>query len=383
VNAEENQPQKSSGGRPPRAPDQHQSKRRKLVSTGSSPNRSQVEKSKEVEELEELEVLEEPAERGGADKGKLMYACPFSEARDGVIYICKWPPHADRRSVLILEFISFADEQLQNHLRGIRLLDIGEGQTNSETGHNSYHREHDPLWDPPDVTALFRPRPKLSKEERDLGRKEYHKQYYRKSKAERERLKVSLDNGEITRREYDDAIAKCNFGWYKTRSDAKEAFNELWTTREHMRNAHRLGEDPSKNPLALEWPTVPSEEAYLEMICQMSDVVDLARTDDPTTPEVQIHIKARLSQDNDFLPPFEECGWISPDTKQSLAQVFNSSCDLIDAKVNSMNRQAMRRFLLTWEDKRNQFILAQAGGFDGSTPAFAFRMLLAEAYREV
>jgi hypothetical protein len=188
------------------------------------------------------------------------------------------------------------------------LVDIGEGQSNSETGYNSYHPEHDPLWDAPDVTALFRRRPKLSKEDRDRVKKEYQRQYYRKSKAERERLKASLDNGEITRREYDYAIAKCNLGWYKTTSDAKEVFNDLWATREHMRNAHRLGEDPSKNPLALEWPTVPSEGTYLEMICQMSDVVDLARTDDPTTPEVQIQIKARLSQDNDFLRPFEDCG---------------------------------------------------------------------------
>jgi len=214
-------------------------------------------------------------------------------------------------------------------------------------------------------------------------KKEHQKEYYRKAKAERERLKASLDNREITRREYDDAIPKCNFSWFRTTSDAKEVFNDLWATREHFRNTHRLGEDPSKNPLALEWPTVPSEEAYLEMICQMSDVVDLARTDDPKTPEVQIQIKARLSPDNDFLRPFEDCGWISPEKKQSLAQVFNSSCDLINAKVNSMNRQAMRRFLQTWEDRRNQFILAQAGGFDGSTPAFAFRMLLAEAYRDV
>jgi hypothetical protein len=82
VNAEENHPQKSSRGRPPRAPVQHQSKKRKLVSTGPSHNRSQVEESKEVEELE---VLEEPVETGGADKGKLKYACPFSEAREGVI----------------------------------------------------------------------------------------------------------------------------------------------------------------------------------------------------------------------------------------------------------------------------------------------------------
>ena len=64
----------------------------------------------ESKEVEALEVLEEPAERGRADKGKLKYACPFSEARDGVIHLCKWQPHADKRSVLILEFISFADE---------------------------------------------------------------------------------------------------------------------------------------------------------------------------------------------------------------------------------------------------------------------------------
>ena len=214
-------------------------------------------------------------------------------------------------------------------------------------------------------------------------KKEYQKEYYRKSKAERQRLKEALDNGEITRREYDDAIAKFNLGWFKSTSNVRESLNELWATREHFRNAYCLAEDPSKNPLALEWPTNPSEKAYIEMICQMSNIVDLAGTDDPTTPEVQIQIKARLSPDNDILRPFEDCGWISPEKKQSLAQVFNSSCDLINAKVNSMNRQAMRRFLQTWEDRRNQFILEQTGGFDGSTPAFAFRMLLAEAYRDV
>ena len=215
-------------------------------------------------------------------------------------------------------------------------------------------------------------------------KKEYQKEYYRKSKAERERLKTSLDNGEITRREYDDAIAKFNLGWFKTTSDIKEAMNELWANREvreHIRNAYRLAEHPSKNPLALEWPTTPSEDAYLEMICQMSAIVDLARTEDPTTPEVQIQIKARLSPDQDFLRPFEVCGWISPEEKQSLAQVFNSSCELINAKVNSMNREVRRRFLKTWDDRRREFLLAQAGGFHGSTPAFAFRLVVAQAYQ--
>jgi len=34
-----------------------------------------------------------------AGKPKKMYACPFAKPREGARTICKWAPHADKRSV--------------------------------------------------------------------------------------------------------------------------------------------------------------------------------------------------------------------------------------------------------------------------------------------
>jgi len=49
------------------------------------------------EDTEEGE--DEEVNPDGKKSVRKLYSCPFSDPRDGALALCKWPPHADKRSV--------------------------------------------------------------------------------------------------------------------------------------------------------------------------------------------------------------------------------------------------------------------------------------------
>jgi hypothetical protein len=64
--------------------------------------RESAEEYVEAEEREdetEGEDGEEEGEGSVKSKSRKSYSCPFSVARDGARTLCKWQPHADKRSV--------------------------------------------------------------------------------------------------------------------------------------------------------------------------------------------------------------------------------------------------------------------------------------------
>ena len=77
-------------------------------------NSDQLEKGLEREEMpqheQDKEVIgEEHEQEGDGEQGshpadsdnkpKRKFTCPFSHEREGAKYLCKWVPHADKRSV--------------------------------------------------------------------------------------------------------------------------------------------------------------------------------------------------------------------------------------------------------------------------------------------
>ena len=63
---------------------------------------------------------------------------------------------------------------------------------------------------------------------------------------------------------------------------------------------------------------------------------------DATTRDTQKNLKTALSTDKDYLNQ-----WLAREKREAAASVFNSCCDMINAKVNSMDRAA-RQFDNEW-----------------------------------
>lgn len=59
------------------------------------------------DDVEEDPSLADDDSSTEAGEPKKMYACPFAKPRDGARTLCKWAPHADKRSVrLCYEILS-------------------------------------------------------------------------------------------------------------------------------------------------------------------------------------------------------------------------------------------------------------------------------------
>jgi hypothetical protein len=135
-------------------------------------------------------------------------------------------------------------------------------------------------------------------------------------------------------------------------------------------------QNADSNPLPYQWPTTASTDAYQTIICLCTPVHHLAQISDPTTRNVQITLRTALSPDKNYLGE-----WISHDKQDSIAAVFNASCDLMNATRNSMDRQAMRQFLRLWITKRDQFIFSLTGD-SKSVPPFVCLDLIASVWDE-
>jgi hypothetical protein len=143
----------------------------------------------------------------------------------------------------------------------------------------------------------------------------------------------------------------------------------------HFRSLFRsvyAHEPRNKNPLPYEWPTVPSIETYLQFVCLCTPVHHLAQISNPTTREIQINLKTALYKD--YLDQ-----WISPEKRESIAAVFNSSCDLMNVKANSMDRGDQRNFEREWVKRRDQFIFSLTGD-SHEVPTFVHLDLVALAW---
>jgi len=236
-------------------------------------------------------------------------------------------------------------------------MPIIESDQKSETGYDSYHPPNDPLWQSEKVKHLLFGRPKVDATARKELRKRYQNNYYQKRRDKRLELKALLEAGEISKAEFDQRVedSKINLGWYRTKRELEDLADEFAAFRERMRLAY-VHDSEDVNPVAYEWPTVPSVESYLRIVCLCLPAGLLAATKDPSTRDLQIKLKTALSTDKDYLDD-----WIQTTNRASLAAVFNSSCDLLNIRLNSMDRGDKKRFLNEWEVLKNGHLLSLTG----------------------
>jgi hypothetical protein len=261
---------------------------------------------------------------------------------------------------------------LERHLREIRFLDLVEG-TKSEMGYDGYHVSDDPLWETEKVKQLLHGRPKRDKEEKRRLRKAWEQEHYKKAKSEMKRLKEALEAGEIGQDEYDAGMAKYSVGWYKTMHETQEIVRQFTVFRTQFRDLFAR-EPRNKNPLPLEWPTTASVEAYQQLVCLCTPVHRLVQISDVTNRDTQKNLKTALSTDKDYLDQ-----WLAREKREAIASVFNSCCDLINVKVNSMDRSAKRQFDNDWARYRDGFIMSLTGD-SHDVPTFVWLDLVALAW---
>lgn len=260
--------------------------------------------------------------------------------------------------------------KLQTHLQNIRLIDVVGEETKSETGSDGYHPDNDPLWTTEEIKHLLHGRPKLDEDARKAARKRYHADYYEKHKAEKDRLDKMYFKKEITEEEHAQRIVEFNRGWYGTDFRLQKLCGRFRHFRENFRKLYSTG-SRDENPLPYQWPTTPSVEAYLEILCFCLPVGRLLHTKDPTKHDLARTVKVALSADKDYLDDY-----ISRDKRKSIASVFNASCDLMEVKLNSMDRTDKRNFLTNWEERRDRYILSLAGSTK-AVPSIVFFDLVA------
>ena len=262
-----------------------------------------------------------------------------------------------------------------HHLRSLRIIN------NVEEGFDHFHSRDDPLWETEQVKRLIRGRPKFSEEEKRRVKSEYQREQYQKSKSERERLTACLESGEITQKEHDAEVAKWNVGWYRMLAEKKELVKDVSEIakqmslyRSRLYDCFYQEENPFQNPVAYVWPMSPSEYAYQQLICLCTPVHHLAKMSDPTTQTVQTTIKTVLSPNSDYLNL-----WLSPTKRISVVDIFSSCCDMINAKMSSMDWGETGRFLKDWEARRDRFLLSMTGNSKG-IPPFVLLNLVALAW---
>jgi len=164
-----------------------------------------------------------------------------------------------------------------------------------------------------------------------------------------------LANGEISQSEFDKRIGKWTMEWYKTIAEAQELAQQYDQFISIFRKLYAK-DPPNENPLPYDWPTAPSVDAYIQIACLCLPVAQLVSIDDPTRRDVQTTLKTALSTDKDYMDQ-----WIPPQKREAISAVFNSSCDLIQIKLNSLDRTGKRDFLQEWKDRRDRFILSLTG----------------------
>lgn len=71
--------------------------RKRAREGGDSNEYTPGEENDNEEDTEEGE--DEEVNPDGKKSVRKLYSCPFSDPRDGALALCKWPPHADKRSV--------------------------------------------------------------------------------------------------------------------------------------------------------------------------------------------------------------------------------------------------------------------------------------------
>lgn len=261
---------------------------------------------------------------------------------------------------------------MERHLRDVRFIDL-IGGTKSESGFDGYHNSDDPLWDTEKVKHLLHGRPKRDKEEKRRLRKAWEQEHYKKARTEMKRLKDAFERGEIGHEEYDAGMAKYSVGWYKTMHETQEIVRQFTVFRTQFRDL--FARNPrNKNPLPYQWPTTPSVEAYQQLVCLCTPVHHLVQISDVTTRDTQKNLKTALSTDKDYLNQ-----WLAREKREAVASVFNSCCDMINAKVNSMDRAAKRQFDNEWARYRDTFVMSLTGD-SHDVPPFVCLDLVALAW---
>jgi len=192
----------------------------------------------------------------------------------------------------------------------------------------------DPLWETEEIKDLLVGRPKLK------SKKDHNRAYYQKRKDARLILKSLLETGQISKAEYDQQAKemKVNVGYYKLQEIKEKLAGQIAHFRERIHLIYGSDSEDG-NGFVYKWPTVPSVEAYLTIVCLCLPADILAATDDPTTFGLQIKIKTALLSDNDYLAE-----WVDATKRVSIAKVFIPSCDLVNAKFKSMYQRGKKYF---------------------------------------
>jgi len=227
-----------------------------------------------------------------------------------------------------------------------------------QVGFDYTHREMDPLWETEEIKDLLVGRSKPPAAVRQMAKKNSkkarNKRYYEKRRDGRVMLKSLLEAGQISKAEYEQQAKemKVNVGYYKLQEIKEKLAEQVTNFRERIHLIY--GSDTEDgDAFVYKWPTVPSVESYLIIVylCLPADI--LAATDDPTTLGLQIKIKTALLSDDDYLAE-----WVDAAKRASIAKVFIPACDLLNAKLKSMNERGKKYFLDEWETRKDNFLLS-------------------------
>lgn len=259
------------------------------------------------------------------------------------------------------------------------------GPQQKPIGGDTYHPSKDKLWDSKEVKAFLFPRRKMSKEERvALAKKKKeakNRAYYKEKKAKYDEIKRENEKriaaGTMTKEESLKELERYAIGWYKTIHDNESVagdYNYLLGQIAVIFGKYEKvdGVDIMKPRLELQWPTVPSEEAYLYFVLHLIPLDHLLKICDPYDPSVLRIIMAIFHPDYDRLS-----SWFFKTEKEAISPIANACVTLIRNKKISKSEQRNR--LNKWQKLRTEFILTLCP-LSSEIPPFVFKMALNFAF---
>jgi hypothetical protein len=270
------------------------------------------------------------------------------------------------------------------------------------------------LWQSEAVKSVLARRQFFSEEEKREKNRIRNQAFYRAKKAEYERVKretaAKLARQEMTQAEADEQLDKAAPGWYKTIRElqkkirtaaggsAKESELQLQLNNVMQQNAamaHQFQEqcqliydlfcpphDSSDQaapfpPVALQWPTNPSTEAYLMVIALVFPMSYWNQITEPESKAIRDCVLDLIHPDKaDKLDQY-----LDLKDKASICAVFNASCNLVDEEMREWagNRVKKAEWTRTWARVQRDIQTAYLPQ-SGSTPSFVAGLVFGDAY---
>ena len=283
-----------------------------------------------------------------------------------------------------------------------------------------FHPTNDPEWDSSVVKAYLYVRPgALPDEERDRRKARRNQKYYRKKKKQYDAV-VKETTG-LSAEEKAERLKPFALGWYRTRttqkqmedmkidleSKLKEAeqrlqdaqvggneqaadaanrevekvqrqLKELSEENENLVNdyqhltsqlalLYRASPTQPTSRIPLTWPTIPSLEAYFDLILLLTPIQHLIALKRPLDETVQRAMKAIVHPDSRVL-----ADKLSREQKTLLSQVLNSSLVSLSLPISKSEEAKLNK---QWETRKTTYIYSLAP-VSSQVPGFVFQEII-------